>query len=239
MNTKKINAKQTKMIAHRGLSGIERENTCSAFVAAGNRSYFGIETDIHVTKDNGFVIFHDDNTARVGLDSLEIEQSTFQTLRSLQLTDTDGLRGRIDLRIPSLSEYIGICAKYEKTAVLELKNRMTKEQIASIAAQIDKMHDLQQVIFISFSLENLIDLRSLYPQQTVQFLTETYSDELLLQLQELGMDLDILYTELTEERVAAIHEKGIKLNCWTCDNPEYAENLANWGIDYITSNILE
>ena len=28
MNTIKINSKEVKMIAHRGLSGIEKENTC-------------------------------------------------------------------------------------------------------------------------------------------------------------------------------------------------------------------
>ena len=43
MNTIKIDSKQAKMVAHRGLSGIERENTNPAFVAAGNRSYFGID----------------------------------------------------------------------------------------------------------------------------------------------------------------------------------------------------
>ena len=31
------------------VNGIEQESTCAAFVAAGNRSYFGIETDVYVT----------------------------------------------------------------------------------------------------------------------------------------------------------------------------------------------
>ena len=65
MNTTKINSKNVKMVAHRGVSGIERENTCPAFVAAGNRSYFGIETDVHVTKDGKFVIIHDETTERI------------------------------------------------------------------------------------------------------------------------------------------------------------------------------
>ena len=63
LNTVKIeNKKGTKFIAHRGLSGLELENTISAFVAAGNRSYQGIETDVHVTSDGKFVVYHDDNT---------------------------------------------------------------------------------------------------------------------------------------------------------------------------------
>ena len=55
MNTIKLNDRKAKIIAHRGLSGLEKENTCPAFVAAANRSYFGIETDVHMTKDGKFV----------------------------------------------------------------------------------------------------------------------------------------------------------------------------------------
>ena len=47
MNTVKIEKQNTKMVAHRGLSGLERENTCMAFVAAGNRSYWGIEVEAY------------------------------------------------------------------------------------------------------------------------------------------------------------------------------------------------
>ena len=36
MDVIRIDSKETKMVAHRGLSGLERENTCPAFVAAGN-----------------------------------------------------------------------------------------------------------------------------------------------------------------------------------------------------------
>ena len=44
MNTIKLNKGNVRVVAHRGLSGIERENTNAAFVAAANRSYYGIET---------------------------------------------------------------------------------------------------------------------------------------------------------------------------------------------------
>lgn len=50
-DTLRLGLQGVNMIAHRGVSGLERENTCAAFVAAGNRSYYGIETDIHRTAD--------------------------------------------------------------------------------------------------------------------------------------------------------------------------------------------
>ena len=60
MDTIKINFKN--IVAHRGQSGLERENTASAFVAAGNRRNVGIETDVHVTADGKYIIIHNDDT---------------------------------------------------------------------------------------------------------------------------------------------------------------------------------
>ena len=170
---------------------------------------------------------------------MAIEETTYDTLRSLKLADRDGKRGRIDLVMPALSEYILLCKKYEKKAVLELKNKFTKEQNHEIARIIESLGYLDQTIFISFCLDNLVDIRAFYPDQTVQFLEEKYTDALIDKVASLGMDLDIEYTELTEERIAYAHSKGVKVNCWTCDDPDFAANLIKWNIDFITSNILE
>ena len=75
MDTIKINKKNVLMIAHRGVSGLETENTKEAFIIAGNKSYYGIETDVHVTLDGKFLICHDDNILRVTGKDLIIEQT--------------------------------------------------------------------------------------------------------------------------------------------------------------------
>ena len=41
------------------------------------------------------------------------------------------------------------------------------------------------------------------------------------------------------ELIASLNENGIEVNCFTVDDKDRAEELASWGIDYITSNILE
>ena len=240
MNTIKIDKGQVKMIAHRGLSGLEKENTCAAFVAAGNReSYYGIETDVHRTADGQFVIFHDDNTARVGVDSLIIENSSFETLRKLQLTDIDGKRGRIDLLIPTLEEYIGICKKYEKHCVLELKNQFKDSDIYRMVAAIDKLGYLEHVTFISFQLKNLVYLRRRYPEQSAQYLLDQWGEDSLDALTKYNLGLDIRYTSLTKEIVDQVHAAGLEVNCWTVNAKEDGEALVKIGVDYITTNILE
>lgn len=240
MNTIKINKEHVQMIAHRGLSGLEKENTCAAFVAAGNReSYFGIETDVHRTADGQFVVFHDDNTARVGVDSLVIEDSSFETLRKLQLTDIDGKRGRSDLLIPTLEEYIGICKKYEKHCVLELKNQFKAADVYKVVAAIDKLGYLEHVTFISFQLKNLVFLRRRYPEQPAQYLLDKWDEGSLDVLKKYNLGLDIRYTSLTKEIVDQVHAAGLEVNCWTVNTKEDGEALVKMGVDYITTNILE
>ena len=98
---------------------------------------------------------------------------------------------------------------------------------------------LSGIIFISFSLENMICVRALLPKQPCQYLISSFPDDLIDTLLKYSLDLDIHYKALTEENLAALHEKGIRVNAWTVDKPEDAARLIGWGIDYITSNILE
>ena len=156
-----------RMIAHRGVCGLERENTCAAFVAAGNRSYYGVETDVHRTADGKFIVIHDDTTDRVTGISCTVEETDFDTLRALRVKDLDGsFRG--DLLFPSLEEYIKICKKYEKEAVLELKNHFEPKDIEAIIAIIRDLGWLERTTFISFDLPNMLCIREKLPQQQAQ-----------------------------------------------------------------------
>lgn len=240
MDTIKVKSGKTRMIAHRGLSGLETENTCAAFVAAGNRpSYYGIETDIHRTSDGNFIIHHDPDTSRVGGKKLVIEETDFAVLQEFQLRDKDGSSTRADLRLPSLEEYIGICKRYGKTSVLELKSSFTDGEIREMIGRIEKMGWLDEVIFIAFDYENLLKVRKVKPEQCCQFLTEQFSEDLLTRLVKDDMDLDIYYPAISEKDVKLCHENGVLVNVWTVDKKADAERLISWGVDFITSNILE
>lgn len=242
MNTIKLNTAGTnvKLIAHRGLSGLEAENSNAAFVAAGNReSYYGIETDIHRTLDGKFLIFHDDNTKRMCVDSMVMEETTFDTLHGLHLYKRDGSGTRGDLVMPTLEEYIGICKHYEKEAVLELKNEFTASDVYKIMGIIDKLGYLDNTTVISFCLKNLIRLRKRYPDVKAQFLLSEWDDKHMASLIKYNVDLDIKHTAVTAELCQKIHEAGKVINCWTVDTVEDGQRVIDCGIDYITSNILE
>ena len=240
-NTIKLESKgHTQMIAHRGMCGLEPENTHAAFVAAGNRSFYGIEADVHKTADGKFIIMHDGNTLRMSGDDIEIAKATYETLRSLRLKQKDGKRGRTDLRIPSMEEYLEICKYYGKKAILELKDEFTDEDIEEIIRVGEALAYMEHIVFISFKMKNLLLLRERRPEQTVQYLVDYDIDDALLQeLADRNMGLDMRDERYTEEILRKCQEKGVETNAWTVNDPDMARKLIDWGIDYITSNILE
>ncbi|MBP5467200.1 MAG: hypothetical protein J6Y43_06545 [Clostridia bacterium] len=253
LETVKFDKKTAKTIAHRGLSAFETENTLAAFIAAGNHDgYYGIETDVHKTLDGKFVIIHDDDLKRIAGLNYVVEQTNYDELKKVKLfecnsgvLDGDGTtlkeNSRTDLYIPDLDEYINVCKKYGKVAVLEIKNHMEKEDIQNIVEIIDKCDYLKKTTFISFDIENLVALRKIYKQADIQFLSCKIDDllEKMPIVEKYKMDLDLGYWILTEELVKSFKAKGIKINVWTPSKKEDAERLVNWGVDFITSNILE
>lgn len=236
-STFKLNA-SIRMIAHRGLSGLERENTNAAFVAAGNRSYYGVETDVHVTKDGKFIIIHDDDPKRVTGTEGVVEEMTFEALRHLHLKDMDE-NPRNDLILPSLEEYIRICKKYGKECVLELKKHMEPEHISRIVDIIRAEGWLDRTTFISFDLSNMICLREMLPDQKLQYLVSKDTEDLLDVLRQNHLDLDIRFSALTPELVDNCHKAGLLVNVWTVNTLEDGRRMVDMGVDFITTNILE
>ena len=233
------NKGDVKMIAHRGVSGLELENTMPAFVMAGVKSYYGIETDVHVTKDKKFIVVHDDDLNRIANLDMSVENSTFAELRAVKLKDTDKVTERGDLFLPSLQEYISVCKKYEKQAILELKNQMQKEEVWEIAEIIKEMGWFERTTFISFSADNLLYLRQKFPEASAQFLVCDGTDEELQFMMDHRLDADMCDYGVTKEKVDKLHKAGLKVNVWTVDTIENAKRLKDCGVDMITSNILE
>ena len=240
MNTIKFENKGAiKMIAHRGLSGLERENTCPAFIAAAVKSYYGIETDVHITKDGKFILVHDDDLKRVAGVNMSVEGSNFADLRAVRMKDIDGKTERADIFLPTLEEYFSICKKYGKQSILELKNEMPAEKIWEIVEIAKKMKWFEGVTFISFFWENLVRLREKYPTADAQFLTDKCSEKEMEKMIEHKIDADLCGYCITPEKVKKLHDAGRVVNVWTIDRLTDAEHLKEAGVDMITSNILE
>lgn len=238
MDTIKINKKNTLMVAHRGSSRIERENTNAAFLVAGVKSYYGIETDVHVTKDGKIIVCHDDNILRVTGVDMVIEDSMYEDLIKQKILDFDSTT-RSDLVFPTLEDYLRICMKYEKHGFLELKNKMDEKYIYDIVDKVIELDYFDNITFISFFAENLIHIRNKYKDAKIQFLCCEFNDDILNMLLRYRFGLDIHFEAVTKELIDKLHSYGIDVNCWTVNIDHIAEKLVNYGIDMITSDILE
>jgi glycerophosphoryl diester phosphodiesterase len=231
---KLINNKKPMMIAHRGLSGIKLENTSEAFKLAASHTYYGIETDVHVTKDKKFIVCHDDNILRVSGVDMVIEDSLYDDLKKIKLYNGEYL--------PDLDEYICICKSENKIAVLELKNSMEENMIKECIDIIEKLDYIDNTIIISFDPHNIFLVNRISNVKT-QYLCNL--NNMLEQYMAIYFarnekcDVDVNYRNVTKFFVDECHKNGVKVNVYTVDSVEDANKMIEYGVDFITSNILE
>lgn len=87
---KNLDFLKNKLIAHRGYHDMNKkipENSIAALKRAIRYNY-PIELDVHLTKDNKLVVFHDDNLKRVCGVNKKIENCTYSELLKYNLFDT-------------------------------------------------------------------------------------------------------------------------------------------------------
>lgn len=239
MEPLKIENEHVKMIAHRGLSGLEKENTQAAFIAAGNRSYYGIECDIHKTKDDQFVVIHDENTKRIAPFDLTISKVTYDELKSLDLYDVEEKKTKSHLKIPRLTEVIDTCKKYDKVLLVEMKYAFSETDVQLLLDLIYSKRYPNKIIIISFDINNLILVRRKDKMIPMQWITTLYDHATVGICRQYQLDINVHHQELSKKIVEDLHKHNILVNVWTVDNPIVALMLVSWGVDYITTNILE
>lgn len=94
---------QNHRYAHRGLHDIQKgvpENSLLAFRLARDAGY-GIELDVHLSKDGKLVVEHDDTLRRTCGADLRIEETDWETLSALRLEGTEE-------RLPLLEEVFSL-----------------------------------------------------------------------------------------------------------------------------------
>ena len=119
--------------AHRGLHNENiPENSMSAFKNALNKGY-AIETDIHVTKDDKVVIFHDFNLKRMCGKEIKIEETSYEELKKYTLKNTNE-------KIPLLSELLET-VQGKVPLLIELKNEGTAGKLEILSWDILKNYN--------------------------------------------------------------------------------------------------
>ena len=131
---------------HRGLAKKHlKENTVKAFKYSFKKKY-GIETDLHVTKDNQIVCFHDFNLKRKFKLNKKIKEINYFDLKKI-------IKNK-KIEIPLLKDLLKI-SKNKYPLLLEIKPLFKKENLLHL---IKLTKNTKRYGLISFKEKNLINL---------------------------------------------------------------------------------
>ena len=225
-------------IAHRGKHDKYFENTLNAFKEAGKGAFFGIETDIHLTKDNYWVVHHDPDFLSDGKKYVIAEMTRDEVLK-LHL---DNDQNDEEAYIPTFEDYLKIVKESGKRPIIEIKPKNPKlKYLKQLVKYIDEYMGIDNVHFIAFYPWPLIKLRMKYGKKVhLQMLLEPDHYKMLYKWAKFyKMDIDIEDKLLTQELIDIFHKKNLKVNAWTVDNKETLRKFEEMGIDYITTNVFD
>lgn len=232
-------AANPEYVGHRGCArGVE--NTMASFLN-GMAEYPWIECDVRSSADSVFIISHDETTERLG-GNLKVFDATYEQLakeKYLQKRRGYYYQGSIC----TLAEMLDSCAATGTKAVIELKwtpgiNYTDTSRIPELISEIRK-HVPDSCYLILTSMKPCLEaIMAQYPEVNVQFLGGGKWKDSLPWILEHKIDVDLIHGALTKEDVDMLHQAGLKVNCWTVNDPERAAELESWGVDFITTDIL-
>jgi len=225
------------VFAHRGASAYAPENTLPAFALAAEMKAFGVELDVHLTKDGKIVVTHDGEISRVSDGTGKIADYTLAELRKFNF----GVKwadkyGKVD--IPTLDEVYELLAPTGLYVNVELK--------AGGEAFVKKVYDCaaahqmtERVLYSSFNHWNLTDMLA-YDGDA--FVAPLYGTDIVKPIDYAALwgakAIHPHYHQILNhpEILTRAAETGIRVHPWTVDDPTAIRTLKNLGIDAVISN---
>ena len=233
------------VVAHRGASIEQPENTIAAFEAAIDAGADAVEFDVRMTADGHAVVMHDPDVSRttdgVGL----VAELTLSDVRRLRIT----LPGGGAAGVPTLEDALA-CLSGRAATDIEIKNLpgepgFTPDQEPAVAATLDALDATAfpgQVIVSSFNSASIAHSRRLRPDVPTGLLTsyDVDADEALARRTADGHPWVLPFVtkvlDAGDGFADRVHQRGALLGVWIADDPETARRLFELGADAVATN---
>jgi glycerophosphoryl diester phosphodiesterase len=212
------------VIAHRGASSTELENTLAAFRAAVRQRADGVELDVHATLDGEIVVHHDPSIM-----GLPIAQARMRDLTELRLLNGEPL--------PTLAQALeasGMLRVFVEVKVLDPR------WDARLLEILDAGPNPSGYAVHSFAFHVVRRLRERRPDLQAGVLSEVETRDPQRTL--VDARAQTLWQErstLDEPLVQQVHAIGATIIAWTVDNPSDMERLTTIEVDGICTNYPE
>ena len=136
-------------LIHRGIvSKKYKENLLNSFKQSFKKG-FGIETDIHATKDNKFICYHDFTLTRIFKKKQSVKNLNYQKLKEISLKQNKP--------IPLLQDLLKI-SKNKFYLFIEIKPKFSTKLLKKLINETSKY---SKCVFISFKHQNIFNLLKL------------------------------------------------------------------------------
>jgi glycerophosphoryl diester phosphodiesterase len=210
------------VIAHRGASAVELENSLAAFRAAGRLGADGVELDIHATADGALIVHHD---ATIAGDP--IPSSTTERIRAHRLANGEA---------PPLLEEALAAIDARLRVYVEVKT-LPASADTHLLAVLDQGPNPAGYAVHGFDHRILARLGRRRPGLPRGVLSTSYPVNPVAPLRDAGatalwQDRALVDAEL----VKAVHQTGAQLIVWTVDAPFEMRHLAFIGTDGLCTN---
>lgn len=220
-----------KIIAHRGFhtSADTVENTIKSLKQAQQLDIYGTEFDVRMSVDGVPLVYHDEF-----LMDKEISKTDYKTLFSTFKVAGLGF-------LPTLENFLTYGMKVPShKLVMEIKDLKSPEDeynlFQSVIYLIEKLRMQDRLEYISFSLNICKMLKEWSPEAKVIYLNGDLSPQQIYDLGLDGLDYEYEVWKQHPEWFEGSRMLGLETGCWTVNEPKEFFELAELGIDFITTD---
>lgn len=215
-----------RTIGHRGLMGIEPENTLRSFARADREGVDAVELDLHLSKDGHLVCMHDPQVDRTTDGTGPIADLTLAELRGL-----DAGRGET---VPTFDE---VAAAVKAPLQVEIKD----VAVARVLAESLVEQELEgRVEVLSFYDDALAEMRRLLPGVPRVLVASYFGLNVVERARtvEAGT-LSLNIVRLTLELARRAHDAGLDVLAWTVNTPDELKLARGLGLQGVVTDVPE
>lgn len=231
-----------KVFAHRGASGDYPENTILAFDKALNLDVYGIELDVHKSKDGHLVVIHDEDIQRTFKGKGLVMNYTLAELKKFNCRKFEFIEN-LDCKIPTLREVFELIKGTNITLNIEAKTDLIHYDLEQDIIDLIKKYNFEEKVLISSfnhkcikifkELDNNLKYGALYEHE------KDYASEanVVEHAKKLGAySINISRDLVTKEIVDLAHENGLKVFVYTVNTPIVMRKMIECNVDGVFSD---
>lgn len=227
------------LTAHRGVTSVAPENSIPAYQEAVRLGYYSAECDIRLTKDNKWVLVHNDEIDRRFCENGKVNEFTFDEIRSFTYKNGSNFWKMRDVKIPTLDEFLDVFVGSNTRPQIEIKAETYDLLYTVIDAVVAKGLE-ESAIIISFDLEQLKRIHEINSNIELWYLIDRIEQKHIDEAKAIGDNvwLSPCFDKNDKQSIQLAVDNKIGVSFWTVNTIKDAKMLYEMGVRYYETDIL-